>query len=631
MKRKVLSLLLALITVLSLVPVGAAAEELPFDLSSGYVSGFEKNGYTFTDWEGTVRVFDIYTVTVPEGAQSLVLGFNEDRIAYGYDADGNYICSCGSTGDGSYADNGQTGQLTATVKADGNGKLPEYVHVQTPYDSSWSSTTLYAVRFEYADYDMEKINAETRAHLSAAASKAPAGVSDWVVLGLARDGVKIDNDYYIAVANRVSEKINDAEQLDSRLSTENSRTILALTAAGRDASSIAGHDLIAGLSDFSYVKKQGLNGAVYALLALDCGAYSLPEGSTATREALIGEILGRQLPDGGWAYTGSKADADMTAVVLQALAPYYKAGDTSVKETVDKALGALSDMQTENGGFITNQSENSESCAQVIIALTALGISPDNDARFVKNGVSVLDAMCAYAVDGGEFKHIASDSEPDATATQQCYCALVAYRRFIGGSNSLYDMTDAEKIPADPFTDIYSSGYHDWIVKAANAGIINGYPDGTYRPNNSVTRAQFVTMLYRAAGAPEVKKADLKFNDVSTISKDYVTAVAWGVENGVVMGYGDNTFRPNQNISRAQMATFMYRYLNDVAEYDFGDVKPCGFADADQVAAPYVDAVNAIVSAGVMNGMNAQTFAPNGTANRGMAATVMFRAYDLVA
>ena len=84
-------------------------------------------------------------------------------------------------------------------------------------------------------------------------------------------------------------------------------------------------------------------------------------------------------------------------------------------------------------------------------------------------------------------------------------------------------------------------------------------------------------------------------------------------------------------ISRAQMATFMYRYLKDVAEYDFGDVEPCGFADADQVAAPYVDAVNAIVSAGIMNGMNAQTFAPNGTANRGMAATVMFRAYDLMA
>ncbi len=186
-------------------------------------------------------------------------------------------------------------------------------------------------------------------------------------------------------------------------------------------------------------------------------------------------------------------------------------------------------------------------------------------------------------------------------------------------------------VVADPFTDIANSGYHDYIVAAANAGIINGYPDGTYRPNNYVTRAQFVTMLYRAAGSPEVKNAELKFTDAADIAEAYVTAVAWGVENGVVQGYGDDTFRPNQNISRAQMATFMYRYLKDVAEYDFGDVKPCGFADADQVAAPYVDAVNAIVSAGIMNGMNATTFAPNGTANRGMAATVMFRAYDLVA
>ena len=189
----------------------------------------------------------------------------------------------------------------------------------------------------------------------------------------------------------------------------------------------------------------------------------------------------------------------------------------------------------------------------------------------------------------------------------------------------------AAKGTVDYFTDIATSGYHDWIADAAEAGIIYGYPDHSYRPGNNVTRAQFITMLYRAAGSPEVKSTDLKFDDASAIDKNYLTAVAWGVENGVVLGYEDNTFRPDVKISRAQMATFMYRYLKDVAEYDFGDVEPCGFADADQVAAPYVDAVNAIVSAGIMNGMNAQTFAPNGTANRGMAATVMFRAYDLMA
>ena len=184
---------------------------------------------------------------------------------------------------------------------------------------------------------------------------------------------------------------------------------------------------------------------------------------------------------------------------------------------------------------------------------------------------------------------------------------------------------------ADPFTDISTSGYYKYIVEAANAGIIEGYSDGTYRPNKIVTRAQFITMLYRAAGSPDVKNTVLKFDDAGTISAPYVTAVAWGVENKVISGYGDNTFRPDQNISRAQMATFMYRYMKDVVGYDFGDVKPCGFADANQIAAPYVDAVNAIVSAGVMNGMNTTTFAPNNTANRGMAATVILRVHNLTA
>ena len=184
---------------------------------------------------------------------------------------------------------------------------------------------------------------------------------------------------------------------------------------------------------------------------------------------------------------------------------------------------------------------------------------------------------------------------------------------------------------ADPFTDISTSGYYKYIVEAANAGIINGYADGTFRPNKIVTRAQFITMLYRAAGSPEAKNTSLKFDDADTIAKDFVTAVAWGVENKVISGYGDNTFRPDQNISRAQMATFMYRYMKDVVGYNFGEVKPCSFADANQIAAPYVDAVNAIVSAGVMNGMNTTTFAPNNTANRGMAATVILRVHNLTA
>ena len=184
-------------------------------------------------------------------------------------------------------------------------------------------------------------------------------------------------------------------------------------------------------------------------------------------------------------------------------------------------------------------------------------------------------------------------------------------------------------VVGEPFTDIAESGYHDWIVEAAEAGIINGYPDNTYRPNATVTRAQFITMLYRAVGGSTVDMT-LTFKDACEIANAYVEAVKWGVANRIINGYGDETFRPNQKISRAQMATFMFRYMNNVAEYPFGDVQSVSFKDADQIAGAYIEAVNAIVSTGIMSGFNKDTFAPNETANRGQAATVILRMYKLL-
>ena len=190
-----------------------------------------------------------------------------------------------------------------------------------------------------------------------------------------------------------------------------------------------------------------------------------------------------------------------------------------------------------------------------------------------------------------------------------------------------------EVIPANghkcPFNDISQSGYHDWIEKAADAKIVNGYPDGSYRPNAFVTRAQFITMLYRAVGAPEAS-TELSFKDKGDIADAYKDAVVWGVENEIILGYADGNFMPNQCISRAQMATFMYRYLKNVAEYDFGTISAVTFSDKGDVAADYAEAVNAIVSAGIMNGLTTTLFVPNGTANRGMAATVMYRMYALL-
>ena len=135
----------------------------------------------------------------------------------------------------------------------------------------------------------------------------------------------------------------------------------------------------------------------------------------------------------------------MTGMALQALAPYYGTEET-VKAAVEKGLQALHNMQDDDGGFSTfdgasGKTGTSESSAQVIVALTALGIDPDTDERFVRNGVSVLDALLAYSVEGGGFRHLMS-GERDGMATEQGYYALTAYSRFRNGQSALYDMTD---------------------------------------------------------------------------------------------------------------------------------------------------------------------------------------------
>ena len=130
----------------------------------------------------------------------------------------------------------------------------------------------------------------------------------------------------------------------------------------------------------------------------------------------------------------------MTAMAIQALAPYYKTNET-VKAAVDKALDVLSGLQQGDGGFGSWGTINSESCAQVIVALTALGIDPTADSRFVKNGLTVLDALAGFYVTGGGFRHTAG-GERNGMATEQGYYALAAYYRFANAQTRLYDMSD---------------------------------------------------------------------------------------------------------------------------------------------------------------------------------------------
>lgn len=182
---------------------------------------------------------------------------------------------------------------------------------------------------------------------------------------------------------------------------------------------------------------------------------------------------------------------------------------------------------------------------------------------------------------------------------------------------------------ADPFTDIAASGYHDYIIEAAALGFIAGYPEGTFKPANSVTRGQFVTILHRMAGSPQSGNI-AGFTDVKK-SSPYYNAIMWASSQDIARGFDESHFAPNASITRAQMATFMYRYLKNTVHYDFGKVSRCAFTDSSKIAAPHTEAVDAIVSVGIMNGVGDGTrFSPNTTANRGMAATVMLRLHKLI-
>ena len=309
------------------------------------------------------------------------------------------------------------------------------------------------------------------------AEYAAAGGLDWYTLYMYRAGYESDYAAYgSALEDAVSQKYQENGGLDRVRASEWHRTGLAATACGGDALAFgtnAAGETINLVADGVYDRgktedlgAQGINGLTWGLLLLDSRGYSVPAGAADTRETILTRILSAQSAERGFSLSGEGVSADLTAMTLQALAPYQnsthvftvtdKATGTTVErtvsETIELALGALSACQMENGGF-GDDGESSESAAQVIIALCALGIDPATDARFVKRGGSVLDALLRFAKPDGGFAHTLEKGADgsNAMAGEQALGALTAYMRFKDGLHSLYDLrgeADAETAEA---------------------------------------------------------------------------------------------------------------------------------------------------------------------------------------
>ena len=271
---------------------------------------------------------------------------------------------------------------------------------------------------------------------------------EWMALGFARSGREVPDSYYDSVVAYVDEKIDENGRLHATKCTTNCRFIVALTAIGKDPTDVGGHNLLAGLNDMGYIRKVGVSGVIWTLIAFDCGRYEMPKG--IDRETLVDTILDFQVPGGGWANSGNIADPDVTSMAIQALAPYRE--EPEVQSALDDAVTVLAGMLDETGNFPSQYGASSESVSQVIVALCTLGIDPNTDARFVKNGMSALDGLLGYYVEGGGFQHIHS-GKIDGIATEQGYYALTAYFRMLEGKTPLYDMTDGFTVtPQQPQT-----------------------------------------------------------------------------------------------------------------------------------------------------------------------------------
>ena len=411
---------------------------------------------------------------------------------------------------------------------------------------------------------------------------------EWAVLGLARSGYNVPEKYYQDYYAVVEKYVKDCGGvLHEKKYTEYSRVIVALSSLGVDARNVGGYDLTAPLGDYDQTIWQGLNGPIWALIALDSRDY--PEPTAGIRQKYINRILACQLPDGGWslfggtsaAYANDTSSADITGMALQALAKYQN--QPAVAKATQEALDCMSRQQADDGGFSYGGVPNAESIVQMIVALAELGVSQD-DPRFVKNGISMLDALMSFRQSNGGFQHTADGSGDNRMTAEQGFYALVAVQRQRTGKNSLYRMGDAVTIKVTSgggtatgsglpgknpdvkpvpvtavgktFTDVTNHANKAAIEALAARGIIDGMTDTTFVPNNNMNRAQFAAITVRALGL--TPKANNAFNDVPA-NAWYAGYIGTAYTYGIVDGVAEGRFNPTGTISRQQAATMVAR------------------------------------------------------------------------
>lgn len=429
------------------------------------VDGYNKNGHTFTGISGFTFTGKANEDPTAWDAVKACL----DSAKYTYTGSGAYIKSITDAAGHTLKEKGDgksSGWMFGIAVKDGNETLPKTT-LDNTYLKDGDTLRLFFTD-TYIPLDptdpvvpgaevpgFDEAYAGAKAYIQSAVSAPVVSYlfGEWAVLGQARAKVPLSEAYIAAYYEKVVAYVQKNMGADGVLVdpesrnptvTDNERIILALTAIGKDPANVGGKNLLTALQDKDIMKvtdnsKTDINGLVMGLLALNSRNY------TSDTSWLVQAVLEQQNKDGSWrvsADTKPVGDVDMTAMALQALAPYYKdGGNETVNTAVEKALNWLS-------GKYRSGYDSSESCAQVVIALSALNLDANTDARFTKTvegkTLSVLGNLLQYRVaENGGFKHQFADKAVNEMATEQALCAMAAYARFTEKANALYDMTDA--------------------------------------------------------------------------------------------------------------------------------------------------------------------------------------------
>ncbi|MFC3803402.1 S-layer homology domain-containing protein [Cohnella sp. GCM10012308] len=469
-------------------------------------------------------------------------------------------------------------------------------------------------------------------------AKPAAELSEWEAFALGRSGGGVPEAYLVELAAQVK-----AAGGAYRKATDLERIVLAVRAAGADPRAFAGYDLVAAVYNHAKLTLQGANGPIFALLALDSGGYDVPADAVWTRAKLVDWLLALQNADGSFPLAAGEAgNADITAMALAALMPYASAAEgagaganaagigginSAAAAAIDRAVAFLSSVQLPDGGFKLERDENSETAAQVVIGLTAVGRDPAGSA-FVKSGGGLLDALLAYRTTDGGFAHTPGGAS-DAIATEQAMLALVAYDRYATGAPELY------KIAAERFADERQiAGWaSDAVHQAYTAKLLSGTSASPLRfePKRGITRAEFAALLVRLAGdrlnaaqAPGTAGAtgEVSFADIQP-SAWYYGAVMQAARAGIVNGVSAAAFKPGDPITREQMAVMIGRAFGLS-----GSQSGTAWRDASSIRTAALPYVNAVADKGILLGA-AGAFDPSGTVTREMAAVTAIRLKNL--